>query len=323
MTHIEKDTLRRLHRPGWGGTWVVLGHYVALTALCLAGGWAISERVHLLAGVAGLGIAYVMHAFLVAFHEAAHDSLCPWPPLNEYFVRVIGLFGFMSPTLYRAVHHWHHAHLGTAKDEEFWPFSDPATSRRTRRLMAASELTVGILHTPLLFLRAFARPGSRVTQRRALIWVEAVAPWLIWTAVGVWCVANGWGAYYLGLFVLPGILAGNIQSLRKFVEHIGLTGRGWAALTRAVRPKDVAGRALSASLFHEPYHDLHHRYPKIPQEALPAAATVDPSDGQTFPTYRAAFRHFVRCLPDPKFGPGWVEPERLGTMREAVTSGAS
>ena len=36
------------------------------------------------------------------FHEAAHGGLCPWRPLNEYLGRAIGLYGFMSLTLYRA-----------------------------------------------------------------------------------------------------------------------------------------------------------------------------------------------------------------------------
>lgn len=315
MTHLDKQTLRELHRPGWAGTWVILLYTAAfyvvsgVTAVCAAHGR------YLLAVPLVLANVYVMHVFLVAFHEAAHGGLCPWRPLNEYLGRVIGLFGFMSLTLYRAVHQWHHAYLGTPRDEEFWPFCDPAAPRWKRRLAAVSELSFGLAHTPFLFARAFLRPGSRVVVgpgRRALILAELVAPIGLWgavVAVAVW--ADG-VTYLLACYLIPAALAGNLQSLRKFVEHIGLTGVGPTGLTRAVRAEGLVGRLLSASILHEPFHDLHHRYPKIPQEALPEAARIDSPGrgaGPVFPSYRAAFADLGRTIGDPKFGPGW-NPDR-------------
>ena len=80
----------------------------------------------------------------------------------------------MSFSLYRVVHQSHHAHLATERDEELWPFVKPAVSRRARILAAILELTVGLLYTPFLFVRAFLRAGSTIRKRdlRRRIWVE-------------------------------------------------------------------------------------------------------------------------------------------------------
>src|SRR3954454_23791763 len=110
MTPAEKQTLRELHRLGWAGTWLTLTYGTAFYAAGVLTAYLVSERQYLLAVPAVLVNAYAMHFFLIAFHEAAHGGLCPWRPLNEYFGRAIGLFGFMSLTLYRAVHYWHHAY---------------------------------------------------------------------------------------------------------------------------------------------------------------------------------------------------------------------
>ncbi|MGL4421133.1 MAG: fatty acid desaturase, partial [Gemmataceae bacterium] len=257
-----------------------------------------------------------MHALLIAFHEAAHGGLCPWWPLNEYLARAIGGFACISVTLYRIVHQWHHAYLGTPRDEEFWPFTDPLAPRSTRLLAAGSELTLGLIHTPLIFLRALLRPGSRIQVNRwslALIYAESALPILFWVGLGI--AAWSWGFFpaYAAAYLAPAALAGNLQSWRKFIEHIGLTGRTWATLTRAIRPIDMPGHALSTSLLHEPYHDLHHRYPKIPQESLPKAAEVDPPTAEVrpvFPNYRAALSDLMPHLADPKFGPAWEKSAR-------------
>jgi fatty acid desaturase len=308
MTPTEKHRLRELHRPGWAGAWLTLAYLTTFLAAAGLTAYLVSERQYLLAVPAVLANAYAMHFFLIAFHEAAHGGLCPWRPMNEYLGRAIGLFGFMSLTLYRAVHHWHHAYLGTARDEEFWPFTNPAAPQWKRRLAAAGELGFGLAYTPFLFARAFLRPGSRVGGQRGLMWAELLFPVAVWGAVFAEAVWFDAVEYFLACYLIPAFLAGNLQSLRKYVEHIGLTGNSWATLTRAVRDDGPFGRVLSASLLHEPFHDLHHRYPKVPQEELPKAAAVDPPlPGTTpvFPGYRAAFADMLRTIGDPKFGPAW------------------
>ncbi|MGL4422552.1 MAG: fatty acid desaturase, partial [Gemmataceae bacterium] len=154
MTHIEKQTLRDLHSPGWAGTFLTLSYTAAFLIVAALSIVAVLAEAYLWLVPLVLIQTYIMHALLIAFHEAAHGGLCPWWPLNEYLARAIGGFACISVTLYRIVHQWHHAYLGTPRDEEFWPFTDPLAPRSTRLLAAGSELTLGLIHTPLIFLRA-------------------------------------------------------------------------------------------------------------------------------------------------------------------------
>lgn len=311
MTHIEKQTLRELHRPGWRGTWFVLGFGTLFYAVAAGIVYCLAEGLYLPMAALILANTYLSHSLVIAFHEAAHGSLCPWRPLNEYLGRVIGLNAFISLSLYRELHHWHHAHLGTPRDEEFWPFTDPAEPRWKRRLAAFGELFFGTLYTPFLYLRPLVRSGSRIRVgrwRRLMIGGEVLAPFVVWGTVAAVTLDYGVFAYFFFAYLLPAYLAGNVQSWRKYVEHVGLTGDSWATLTRAIRPPNWRGRLVSESVLHEPFHDLHHRYPKIPYESLPAAATVDPLTGAdlpVFPTYRAALVDLLHGLGDPKFGPAW------------------
>lgn len=312
LTRIQKHALRDLHAPTWWTTAAYLLYLVLFFALVGLSCLALYREWYAVLALSVCAEAFVMHAFLIAFHEGSHDGMCPHKPLNEAMVRLVGGFSFMSITLYRAVHQWHHRYLGTPRDEEFWPFSDPGTSRGLRRAMAFTELNLGLLHTPLLFLRAWVRPGARLKLSRRDRWMarlELAFPVLMWSAVAAGTLWTGTFGYFLVGYLVPAFLAGNVQSWRKYVEHIGLTGSTWETLTRAIRPADAAGRALSVSLLHEPYHDLHHRYPKIPQRRLPDTAAVDPpAEGRpVFSSYRAAVWDLCRGLGDPKFGPGWVQ----------------
>jgi fatty acid desaturase len=311
MTHIDKQTLRELHRPSWRGTAFVAAFGTLFYALIGATLYCWSQELYWLVAVLVLANTLLSHSLVIAFHEAAHGSLCPWWPLNEYLGRVIGLSSFISITLYRELHHWHHAHLGTPRDEEFWPFTDPDNGKGKRRLAAFAELFLGTLYTPFLYLRAYVRSDSRIQislTRRLLLWLEVIAPFVVWGTVAAITISYEVFSYFLVGYLLPAFLAGNLQSWRKYIEHIGLTGNSWATLTRAIRDPGLVGHVVSEGLLHEPFHDLHHRYPKIPYENLPAAAKVDPLRKEELPVfgnYRAACWDLLKNLADPKFGPAW------------------
>jgi fatty acid desaturase len=280
--------------------------------LLVAIGWALSEERYALLVPLMLGQAFIMHAYLIAFHEAAHGALCPVGVINGYLGRVTGALSFMSLTLYRAAHHWHHAYIGDKRDEEFWPLNDPAAPRWKRRLAAFLELNCAMVWSPFLFLRAFLRRDTAIRDHRVrrLVWLELCGMVLFWSLITWFAVSlDGLAVLVVG-YLVPAYLAGNVQSLRKYVEHVGLTGARGIALTRSVRDPSALGRFLSRLLFNEPFHDVHHLYPKVPQEALPAVAAAEgplPSDLRVFPTYTAAFIDLLRTLGDPKFGKAWAE----------------
>src|SRR4051812_36177632 len=118
MEGMGKRLLLEAHRPHWASTRVWFGFaaaYLTAQGLLL---WAWAGGVWWLACLLVLVVAHLSHAHLIAFHEAAHGTLCPNRPTNEALGVFIGLLSFMSLALYRAVHHTHHAYLGQERDEE-------------------------------------------------------------------------------------------------------------------------------------------------------------------------------------------------------------
>jgi fatty acid desaturase len=67
-----------------------------------------------------LTASHLMHGMLIGFHEASHGLLRKSRRLNEIDGIIIGVFSFMSLSLYRAAHQLHHAYLATERDIELF-----------------------------------------------------------------------------------------------------------------------------------------------------------------------------------------------------------
>jgi len=258
-----------------------------------------------------LTTSHLMHGLLIGFHEASHGLLRRNRRINEIDGILLGTFSLMSFSLYRAAHQSHHAHLATEQDEELWPFVLPSISRWRRLLAAVLELNVGYLFTPFLFFRTFLRRGSPIRNQklRRRIWAEMALMAGIWftllsvvTWIGIW-------KYFLWIYLAPAILAGNLQSWRKYIEHVGMTGSTVNSSTRSIIADGPIGRFVSFSLLHEPYHGVHHRYSGLPHAELPAhVAELQPRSSEEiapFPSYRHALIHLLSNLPDPRVGAQW------------------
>jgi hypothetical protein len=113
------------------------------------------------------------------------------------------------------------------------------------------------------------------------------------------------------MYFVPAFLAANLQSWRKYVEHMGLTGPAPLGVTRSVVAPGWAGRAVAFSLFNEPFHGVHHLYAGLPQGVLPelAPALTPSAEGELspFPSYRSALGDMLRTLVDPRVGEQWVK----------------
>lgn len=260
-----------------------------------------------------LMVSHLMHGATMGIHEAAHGLLRKNRLQNEIDGTIIGFMGFMSFSLYRAAHQSHHAYLATERDEELWPFVRTETPRWARILAAFFELTAALIYTPCLFLRAFLREGSPIRSRkvRRRIWIELGMIALLWlafiTAVSHWQVWR----YFIWMYLVPAYLAANLQSWRKYIEHVGMTGSTVNSSTRNIIAKGWLGSLVSFTLLHEPYHGVHHLHVGLPHSRLPQHASdllpTRPEESPPFPSYRHALVDLFKKLANPCVGAQWLK----------------
>jgi fatty acid desaturase len=134
--------------------------------------------------------------------------------------------------------------------------------------------------------------------------------------MGLWIVILGtvawWGAwkYLLWIYLAPAWLAANMQSLRKYIEHVGLTGSTINSSTRSIVARGWLGKLVAFTLLHEPFHGVHHRHSGLAHSKLPQFVAVlepaTPDERPPFASYWQAFRDLFRSLADPRVGAQWV-----------------
>jgi fatty acid desaturase len=269
--------------------------------------------------------SHLMHGLLIGFHEASHGLLRKNRRFNEFDGVLIGILSFTSFTLYRAAHQTHHMHLATERDEELWPFVDTKAPRWGRRVFAFLELFAGLVFTPFVFIRTFFRKNSpiRAKKVRRRIWGEFILTAAIWTCVisavawfGVW-------KYFFFLYFIPAYIAANLQSWRKYIEHVGLTGTTIRSATRSIVCENWRGRVVSWTLLHEPYHGVHHQRAGLTHAELPQYAwdlqPETPDENAPFVNYRHALIHLIHSLADPKVGAQWNRPSPAQPSAAAAT----
>src|SRR4051812_30706054 len=262
--------------------------------------------------------AHLMHGLLIGFHEASHGLLRKSRRLNEFDGVLIGIFSFLPFNLYRVVHQRHHMYLATEKDTELWPFVLPRMPRWRRRLAAFLELTVGLFYSPLIFMRVLLQPNSPVRSRRVRrrIWFELALSVVFWTVLLASVAFWGVWKYFLWLYLVPAMIAANLQTWRKYVEHLGLMGNTVNSSTRSIVPKSWFGHVFAYTLLHEPYHGVHHQNAGLPHRVLPQFTSIlvpkQPRELAPFISYRQALPDLIRSLGDPRVGAQWRDPSRNG-----------
>ena len=258
-----------------------------------------------------LVVSHLMHGLLICFHEATHSSMRKHRLANEIDGTIIGISCLISFTLYRVTHQTHHMHLATEKDVELWPFVDTTKPRWARRLAAFLELNCGLFFTPFLFWRVFFKRDSPIRNKRVRrkIWLEGIATIIVWAIALATVYHFDLWKYFWWCYFIPSYIAGNLQSWRKYIEHIGLEGNTPKSATRSIVADTFLGRVVSLTLLHEPLHGIHHVKSSIPHGDLPEH--VDKlmpeaeEDIRLFPHYRAALMHLFSKLRDPQVGGQW------------------
>jgi fatty acid desaturase len=319
------DENRQPLRPHWISKSAYSVISILLYAAILALGVSVYNENYWLAVPLVLICSHFMHSMLIGYHEASHGMLRKNRHLNDFAGLLIGTLNFIPFTLYRVSHQTHHSHLGTERDEELWPFVLPSVPRWRRVVAAFFELTFGLFFTPYLFLRSFFRKESPVKSRRIRrrIWIEIAVIIAVWTLLVAAVHSAGAWKYFLWIYALPGWIAGNLQSWRKYIEHVGLTGATVRSGTRSIIADNWIGRLVSFTLLHEPYHGVHHLQMGLPHAELPCHASslkpTTPDEFAPFPSYRHAFLHLLRSLADPRVGAQWHRrPDPTGTAQKAI-----
>ncbi len=315
-TMVELEDFSHLHEPHWvlreAFQLLVFGLVAAEVALA----FTVLRGWFWLAVLLVPVTAHLMHGTLIGLHEAAHGLLRKNRRFNEFDGVVIGTLSLMSFSLYRVVHQSHHAYFTTEKDHEFWPFCRTRAPRWTRRIAAFLELNFGLFFTPFVFLRAFLCNPSPVRNKRVRrrIWRELALTAVTWIFVlGAVAAFDLW-KYFVWMYLAPAFLAANLQSWRKYIEHVGLTGNSVNSSTRSIVARSWSGRVIAFTLLHEPFHGVHHQRAALPHSVLPQHASIldpkIPDDPKPYPSYRHALLHLIRSLADPRVGSQWrtVEP---------------
>ncbi len=266
-------------------------------------------------------IAWMSHGALTRLHEAAHGLIHKTRWRNEAHGTFIGIMALIPLSVYRHAHHLHHAHLGRPQDPELWPYNQTDAPRVVRIVFAWSELLLGWIVTPALYSSHSVRTWNEIrpaTRRRlTLDWVLMAVFWgALVTVVSVF----HWWEYFLVGFLIPAWLAGTMQTIRKFTEHMGLTGDTILGLTRSVAHERLIGKAASRSQLHVDHHGAHHRWARIPYYNLPSATEVayaSGNEGPIFSNYFAAMADMLPHLLDPKVGPQWREASVVVEVKDA------
>jgi fatty acid desaturase len=123
-------------------------------------------------------------------------------------------------------------------------------------------------------------------------------------------------------YLVPASLAATVQTLRKFIEHMGLLGNGVLASTRTIVDRRRLGQAVSRSLLHIDHHGTHHRYAKIPYYNLPATTplvyTPATPGGVVFASYFEAMLDMLPALANPRIGRQWLAEQRTNWEGQAA-----
>ena len=268
---------------GWGGdAWWVTAGWVTLLTYC----WFC---------VGG------------SFHEAAHQTLFRNPAINLWMGRVLGIMIGIPYTAYRETHRRHHAYLNTTGDYELWPYSDPRISLAFRRLFVWVDLAGGVITAPFIYGRIYWTGDRRLSPEvRRMITFEYLLMAIVWTAgLGLLVFAAlragfRWEQFQF-VWLLPLILSPVVNTVRKFVEHLGMTSTDPLLGTRTIAFGNLWTRLLNYFNFDIAVHGPHHRYPRAQHyELSPKLAEYQQAHPDenvpVFSSYLAAVRDMLPSL---------------------------
>ena len=214
--------------------------------------------------------AYFLFCWTSCFHETAHQTLTKWRWLDITIGRFLGTVMYVPYTVYREAHVRHHAYVNRPNDWELWPYSHPNCSRAFRRVFAFLDVWFGFVAAPFIYSRIYFHPDSPLKNPaiRRTIKFEYLGIILFWGYVfGKLAYTGGW-LQYVQVWLVPHMLAGILQTMRKLTEHLGMASYDPMLGTRTVVGTSWITRIGSYVNYDIFIHGPHHRHPRLAQNRL-------------------------------------------------------
>lgn len=235
---------------------------IAWPTLLLGGAIVVGEAVlwsavrsDLLPAYVGFFIATgLAYASFTVMHEAVHGNIhgdhTAMRPLSELLGWLAGITLFAPLPLFRVLHLRHHSFTNhPEKDPDHWVKGQSALS------VALRCLTIFPHYFRDFFLGLTSRTDQARASRNASLLSFAM---MVLAALAL--SAIGFGREVLSLWVLPAVLASGLLAFAfDWLPHAPHVER-----RRFLDTRIIEGRALSALLFFQNYHLIHHLYPRVP-----------------------------------------------------------
>lgn len=305
---MAKPAIQALHQPRGGNVPTMLFNLsmVAAAFFSLISGWPTDHPAWIV--LVTIVLAYFQHCWTIIFHEDAHYSLYAARWHNIFNGRIVGTLLLIPFEIFRQVHIRHHARMNTPDDFEQWPYCDPTKSLRFRRVFLVIDILLGAWVAPFIYNRAFFVRNTPMKDPaiRRKVWFEFGIMFVFWSVtIGLVAYYGAWRGLVLG-YVIPAVVTGWIQTIRKLTEHLGLPAGDPMRGARTVLPQRPMGRWFAWTSFHIESHGLHHKFPQMPHRNLEKAYALL-EDGETAPevtfsTYWQAIRDMLPHLRRPGIG---------------------
>ncbi|HAB14692.1 MAG TPA: fatty acid desaturase [Planctomycetaceae bacterium] len=274
-----------------------------------------------------LAVSYFIFCWTSAYHETVHQTLSAHNNFNKHLGRIIGTVVLIPYTVYRETHITHHAYLNRPTDWELWPYSDPNRGRGFRRAFAMFDLLFGFCGAIIIYGRIFWSKNSPLSESsRRLIRREYLASAICWSGLAVYLTLSHTWLDFLQVWWIPLTIAGFLQTMRKFTEHLGMASFDPLLGTRTVRGRNWLTRITSFLNFDIFVHGPHHRHPRVAHTSLGELMDdyVDANPERDLPVYPTYARATLAMLPwlvrNPGVGVnvGAADPSATGDVKDFV-----
>jgi hypothetical protein len=170
------------------------------------------------------------------------------------------------------------------------------------------DILLGFVVSPFIYSRLFFHPDSPLknTAIRRTIRLEYCGIILFWGLVAVKLTYTGTWPGFIKMWLIPHIIAGILQTMRKLTEHLGMASFDPLLGTRTVIGGNWLTRVGSFMNFDIFVHGPHHRHPRLAQNHLKEKMDGYLSENQDvdYPVYTSYLKATRAMLPYLFTNPG-------------------